>query len=109
MSYGVVCSSDEEMEEATPIEANDSDYDPNKEAKKEVRVKQRPCVTQRFKVLFCIPVLSVYYIIFYFVTIRTRWSRRCWALRWLWVDESTRPCSTDTTSAPAADPPKACT
>lgn len=29
--------SDEEMEEATPIEANDSDYDPNKEAKKEVR------------------------------------------------------------------------
>uniref|UniRef100_A0A671X3Z9 REST corepressor 3 n=1 Tax=Sparus aurata TaxID=8175 RepID=A0A671X3Z9_SPAAU len=29
--------SDEEMEEANPIEANDSDYDPNKEAKKEVR------------------------------------------------------------------------
>uniref|UniRef100_A0A8C6Q165 REST corepressor 3 n=1 Tax=Nothobranchius furzeri TaxID=105023 RepID=A0A8C6Q165_NOTFU len=27
--------SDEEMEEANPIEANDSDYDPNKEAKKE--------------------------------------------------------------------------
>lgn len=30
-------SSDEEMEEANPVEANDSDYDPNKEAKKEVR------------------------------------------------------------------------
>uniref|UniRef100_A0A3B4V415 REST corepressor 3 n=1 Tax=Seriola dumerili TaxID=41447 RepID=A0A3B4V415_SERDU len=28
--------SDEEMEDANPIEANDSDYDPNKEAKKEV-------------------------------------------------------------------------
>ncbi|KAG7486162.1 REST corepressor 3 [Solea senegalensis] len=28
--------SDEEMEEANPIEANDSDYDPNKEAKKEI-------------------------------------------------------------------------
>lgn len=26
------------MEEANPIEANDSDYDPNKETKKEVRV-----------------------------------------------------------------------
>lgn len=31
------CHSDEEMEEANPIEANDSDYDPNKETKKEVR------------------------------------------------------------------------
>lgn len=29
--------SDEEMEEANPIEANDSDYDPTKETKKEVR------------------------------------------------------------------------
>uniref|UniRef100_A0A671X6C3 REST corepressor 3 n=1 Tax=Sparus aurata TaxID=8175 RepID=A0A671X6C3_SPAAU len=31
--------SDEEMEEANPIEANDSDYDPNKEAKKENQVE----------------------------------------------------------------------
>ncbi|XP_037619302.1 REST corepressor 3 isoform X1 [Sebastes umbrosus] len=30
--------SDEEMEEAAPIEANDSDYDPNKETKKELHV-----------------------------------------------------------------------
>lgn len=30
-------SSDEEMEEANPIEANDSDYDPTKETKKEVK------------------------------------------------------------------------
>ncbi|XP_056225273.1 REST corepressor 3 isoform X1 [Seriola aureovittata] len=30
---------DEEMEEANPIEANDSDYDPNKEAKKENQVE----------------------------------------------------------------------
>lgn len=30
------CHSDEEMEEANPIEAHDSDYDPNKETKKEV-------------------------------------------------------------------------
>ncbi|MEQ2230110.1 REST corepressor 3 [Ilyodon furcidens] len=29
------CHSDEEMEEANHIEANDSDYDPNKDAKKE--------------------------------------------------------------------------
>ena len=29
------------MEEANPIEANDSDYDPNKEAKKEVRGPSR--------------------------------------------------------------------
>ncbi|XP_047189689.1 REST corepressor 3 isoform X4 [Scophthalmus maximus] len=29
------CRSDEEMEEANPIEAHDSDYDPSKEAKKE--------------------------------------------------------------------------
>lgn len=29
--------SDEEMEEANPIEANDSDYDPTKETKKEVK------------------------------------------------------------------------
>lgn len=28
-------NSDEEMEEANPVEANDSDYDPNKETKKE--------------------------------------------------------------------------
>ena len=28
--------SDEEMEEANPVEANDSDYDPTKETKKEV-------------------------------------------------------------------------
>uniref|UniRef100_A0A8C7Z1Q2 REST corepressor 3 n=1 Tax=Oryzias sinensis TaxID=183150 RepID=A0A8C7Z1Q2_9TELE len=34
--------SDEEMEEATPIEANDSDYDPNKEAKKENQVEPPP-------------------------------------------------------------------
>nr|XP_020514017.2 REST corepressor 3 [Labrus bergylta] len=31
--------SDEEMEEANPIEANDSDYDPNKETKKETQVE----------------------------------------------------------------------
>ncbi|XP_074540087.1 REST corepressor 3 isoform X1 [Halichoeres trimaculatus] len=31
--------SDEEMEEANPIEANDSDYDPNKETKKENQVE----------------------------------------------------------------------
>ncbi|XP_056135773.1 REST corepressor 3 isoform X2 [Lampris incognitus] len=31
--------SDEEMEEANPIEANDSDYDPNKETKKESQVE----------------------------------------------------------------------
>lgn len=31
----VTANSDEEMEEANPIEANDSDYDPNKETKKE--------------------------------------------------------------------------
>ncbi|KAK5865510.1 hypothetical protein PBY51_019776 [Eleginops maclovinus] len=31
--------SDEEMEEAAPIEANDSDYDPNKETKKENQVE----------------------------------------------------------------------
>ncbi|XP_075947741.1 REST corepressor 3 isoform X3 [Anarhichas minor] len=30
---------DEEMEEAPPIEANDSDYDPNKETKKETQVE----------------------------------------------------------------------
>lgn len=30
-------TSDEEMEEANPIEANDSDYDPTKETKKEVK------------------------------------------------------------------------
>lgn len=30
------CCSDEEIEDANPIEANDSDYDPSKEAKKEV-------------------------------------------------------------------------
>uniref|UniRef100_A0A3P9JIN2 REST corepressor 3 n=1 Tax=Oryzias latipes TaxID=8090 RepID=A0A3P9JIN2_ORYLA len=34
--------SDEEMEEATPIEANDSDYDPNKEAKNENQVEPPP-------------------------------------------------------------------
>uniref|UniRef100_A0A665U2N2 REST corepressor 3 n=1 Tax=Echeneis naucrates TaxID=173247 RepID=A0A665U2N2_ECHNA len=34
--------SDEEMEEANPIEANDSDYDPNKEAKKENLVEPAP-------------------------------------------------------------------
>ncbi|KAK1887046.1 REST corepressor 3 [Dissostichus eleginoides] len=33
--------SDEEMEEAAPIEAHDSDYDPNKEAKKEVALGRR--------------------------------------------------------------------
>lgn len=32
----LVCS-DEEMEEANPVEANDSDYDPTKDAKKEVK------------------------------------------------------------------------
>ncbi|XP_051238127.1 REST corepressor 3 isoform X4 [Dicentrarchus labrax] len=31
--------SDEEMEEANPVEANDSDYDPNKETKKENQVE----------------------------------------------------------------------
>ncbi|XP_044045293.1 REST corepressor 3 isoform X2 [Siniperca chuatsi] len=31
--------SDEEMEEANPVEANDSDYDPNKETKKETQVE----------------------------------------------------------------------
>ncbi|RVE76613.1 hypothetical protein OJAV_G00010360 [Oryzias javanicus] len=34
--------SDEEMEEAPPIEPNDSDYDPNKEAKKENQVEPPP-------------------------------------------------------------------
>lgn len=33
------------MEEANPIEANDSDYDPNKEAKKEVTWTRRHHVT----------------------------------------------------------------
>uniref|UniRef100_A0A3Q3N9L6 REST corepressor 3 n=1 Tax=Mastacembelus armatus TaxID=205130 RepID=A0A3Q3N9L6_9TELE len=36
--------SDEEMEEANPIEANDSDYDPTKETKKEVRNQVEPMV-----------------------------------------------------------------
>lgn len=36
------CHSDEEMEEANPIEANDSDYDPSKETKKEVHAKYHP-------------------------------------------------------------------
>lgn len=31
----VPSNSDEEMEETNPIEANDSDYDPHKETKKE--------------------------------------------------------------------------
>ncbi|XP_023686164.1 REST corepressor 3 isoform X3 [Paramormyrops kingsleyae] len=35
--------SDEEMEEANPIEANDSDYDPTKETKKELSVHARVC------------------------------------------------------------------
>ena len=34
--------SDEEMEEANPVEANDSDYDPNKDAKKEVNPGPNP-------------------------------------------------------------------
>lgn len=34
--------SDEEMEEANPIEANDSDYDPNKETKKESQSEAPP-------------------------------------------------------------------
>lgn len=40
--FWLCCHSDEEMEEANPIEANDSDYDPNKETKKEVRAEQHP-------------------------------------------------------------------
>lgn len=39
--FPVVFRSDEEMEEANPIEANDSDYDPNKDTKKEVRRRTR--------------------------------------------------------------------
>ncbi|XP_048843838.1 REST corepressor 3 isoform X3 [Brienomyrus brachyistius] len=35
--------SDEEMEEANPIEANDSDYDPTKETKKEPSIHARVC------------------------------------------------------------------
>ena len=31
------------MEDTNPIEANDSDYDPNKEAKKEVRALEQLC------------------------------------------------------------------
>ncbi|XP_028830267.1 REST corepressor 3 [Denticeps clupeoides] len=34
--------SDEEMEEANPLEANDSDYDPNKETKKESHSESQP-------------------------------------------------------------------
>uniref|UniRef100_A0A4W4HQS2 REST corepressor 3 n=1 Tax=Electrophorus electricus TaxID=8005 RepID=A0A4W4HQS2_ELEEL len=34
--------SDEEMEEANPVEANDSDYDPTKETKKESHVEPQP-------------------------------------------------------------------
>lgn len=39
------CRSDEEMEEAPPIEAQDSDYDPSKLTKKEVCGLTRPAVT----------------------------------------------------------------
>lgn len=39
--------SDEEMEEANPIEANDSDYDPNKEAKKEDTVGCTGAISSR--------------------------------------------------------------
>ncbi|KAK0133427.1 REST corepressor 3 [Merluccius polli] len=38
--------SDEEMEEANPVEANDSDYDPNKDAKKESPVEAQVGTTK---------------------------------------------------------------
>lgn len=37
-------NSEEEMEEANPVEAHDSDYDPTKEAKKEVMCICTKCV-----------------------------------------------------------------
>lgn len=50
-----VPTSDEEMEESNPIEANDSDYDPNKEAKKEVH-----SVVLLFTVSVCVPADNRY-------------------------------------------------
>lgn len=38
--------SDEEMDDANPIEANDSDYDPTKETKREVRDCGGPLLTK---------------------------------------------------------------
>ncbi|KAM4584075.1 REST corepressor 3 isoform 1-T1 [Odontesthes bonariensis] len=44
--------SDEEMEDTNPIEANDSDYDPNKEAKKEMPVETNLLADSSSSVIF---------------------------------------------------------
>lgn len=86
------------MEEANPIEANDSDYDPNKETKKEVGPDAS---TPSFHVWQSPPLCPLAF--------RTRQSRRCRAPRWPWAGESIRPSSTDTISDRAAGLPRACT
>ena len=117
-------SSDEEMDEANPIEANDSDYDPTKETKREV-LGFCMCNKTRLIPMHCcrIPLIDIDTVIlqvktcpflwsllsipsFSIATLRPRW----WALKSGWAGGTTWPWCTGTTpSAPSAAPPKACT